>query len=60
MSPRQMRVSKGERYHNMSMEIFIERIRKARALGCNLSYLGIDSQSFKRPITNRISTLIEK
>lgn len=60
MSPRQMRVMKGGQYHSVSMETFIERVRKARALGCNLSYLGIDSQILKRPTTNRISTFIEK
>ena len=57
MSPRQMRVVKGERYYNVSMETFIERVRKARALGCNLSYLGIDSQVFKKMTSNRINTL---
>ena len=48
MSPRQMRVMKTERCCNPSMETFIERVRKARALGCNLSYLGIDNQMSKR------------
>ena len=53
MSPRQMRIIKGERYYNVSMETFIERVRKARALGCNLSYFGIDSQTSKK-ISNRV------
>ena len=57
MSPRQIRVVKGARYYNPSMEIFIERVRKARALGCNLSYLGIDSQISRKMTTNRISAL---
>ncbi len=57
MSPRQMRVAKGARYYNTTMEIFIERIRKARALGCNLSYLGLDNQVSKKSSSNRISTL---
>ena len=48
MSPRQMRVTKGERYYNPSIETFIERVRKARALGCNLSYLGMDNQAYKK------------
>jgi hypothetical protein len=56
MSPRQMRVAKLERYSNANMETFIERVRKARALGCNLSYLGIDSQAFSKPASNRISS----
>ena len=60
MSPRQMRVTKGERYTNVTMETFIERIRKARAIGCNLSYLGIDNQMFKKSASNRVNTLIEK
>ena len=48
MSPRQMRVTKGERYYNPSIETFIERVRKARAIGCDLSYLGMDSQVYKK------------
>ena len=56
MSPRHIRIIKGERYYNPSMETFIERVRKARALGCNLSYLGIDSQTSRKITTNRIST----
>ncbi len=59
MSPRNMRVMKGERYHNVNMETFIERIRKARALGCNLSYLGIDNQVIRKNSTNRIGTLVK-
>ena len=54
MSPRQMRVTKTERCYNASIETFIERVRKARALGCNLSYLGIDSQMSKKAF-NRVS-----
>ncbi|MDD5136390.1 MAG: hypothetical protein PHX20_04880 [Candidatus Omnitrophica bacterium] len=57
MSPRHIRVVKGARYYNPSMETFIERVRKARALGCNLSYLGIDSQVSRKMTTNRISAL---
>ena len=58
MSPRQMRITKTGRSYNTSIETFIERVRKARALGCNLSYLGIDSQMFKK-ISNRVSTFIK-
>ena len=54
MSPRQMRITKTERSYNASIETFIERVRKARALGCNLSYLGIDSQITKK-IFNRVN-----
>ena len=57
MSPRNMRVAKGERYYNVSMENFIERVRKARALGCNLSYLGIDNQIAKKMGSNKINAL---
>jgi hypothetical protein len=53
MSPRQMRVSKAGRYYNLSVETFIERVRKARALGCNLSYLGIDSQMTRKTLPSR-------
>ena len=58
MSPRQMRITKTGRYYNASIETSIERVRKARALGCNLSYLGIDSQIFKK-ISNRTSVFIK-
>ncbi len=57
MSPRQMRIVKSERYYNVSMETFIERVRKARALGCNLSYLGIDDQIFKKMTSNGTNAL---
>ena len=56
MSPRQMRITKTERCYNASIETFIERVRKARALGCNLSYLGIDSEMSKK-ISNRVGAL---
>ena len=55
MSPRQMRITKTGRYYNTSIETFIERVRKARALGCNLSDLGIDGQ-ISRKISSRVST----
>ena len=48
MSPRHMRVTKAESYYNPSIETFIERVRKARAIGCDLSYLGMDSQVYKK------------
>ena len=57
MNPRQIRIVKGEGYYDVHMETFIERVRKARALGCNLSYLGIDSQTCKKLVFNRVSTL---
>jgi len=57
MSPRQMRVVKSGRYYNVGMETFIERVRKARAIGCNLSYLGFDSQMCKRLVSNRTGLL---
>ncbi|MFA5144042.1 MAG: hypothetical protein WC522_07780 [Candidatus Omnitrophota bacterium] len=59
MSPRRMRVAKGSRYYNPSMETFIERVRRARALGCNLSYLGIEIQVSRKINTNRISALVK-
>ena len=58
MSPRHMRITKTVRCYNTSIETFIERVRKARALGCNLSYLGIDSQMSKK-ISNRVSAFIK-
>ena len=59
MSSRHMRIAKTERYYNASVETFIERVRKARALGCNLSYLGIDSQMSKK-MSNRVSAFIKE
>lgn len=59
MSPRQMRIAKLERYSNPSIETFIERIRKARALGCNLSYLGLDDQTCKRNMSSRMSAIVK-
>ena len=56
MSPRQMRIAKVERCYNAGIETFIERVRKARALGCNLSYLGIDSEMSKK-ISNRVGAI---
>lgn len=60
MSPRQTRVEKAERYCNTDNEACIERIRRARALGCDLSYLGIDSQASRKPVSNRMSLLIPR
>ena len=57
MNTREIRIVKGERYYDVNMETFIERVRKARALGCNLSYLGIDSQMYKKLVFNRVSSL---
>ena len=57
MSPRQVRVAKAGNYYNASIETFIERVRKARALGCNLSYLGIDNQFSKKIFSNRTGQL---
>ena len=58
MGPRHMRITKTDRCYNASIETLIERVRKARALGCNLSYLGIDSQ-MSRKISNRVSAFIK-
>lgn len=57
MSPRQTRGVKAERYYNASFENYIERVRKARALGCNLSYLGIDSQVSRMVFPARMNVI---
>lgn len=54
MSPRQFKVLKRERYYGAGIDTYIERLRKARALGCNLSYLGIDSQESRKLSLNRM------
>ena len=59
MSPRHMRIAKSERYYNAGIETMIERLRKARAIGCNLSYLGVDSQTCKKLSSNRVGLFIK-
>ena len=57
MSLRQFKVLKRERYYSAGIETYTERLRKARALGCDLSYLGIDSQACRKLSFNRTSLL---
>lgn len=56
MSPRQFKVLRRERYYGAGIETYTERLRKARALGCNPSYLGIDSQECRKLSINRMSS----
>ncbi len=55
MSPRQFKILKRERCYSAGIDTYIERLRKARALGCSLSYLGIDSQECRKLSFNRMS-----
>jgi len=54
MSSRQFKVLKRERYYGADIVTYIERLRKARALGCSLSYLGIDSQGCRKLSLNKM------
>ena len=57
MGLRQFKVLKRERYYSAGIETYTERLRKARALGCNPSYLGIDIQECRKLSINRASLL---
>jgi len=56
MGLRQFKVLKRERYYSAGIETYTERLRKARALGCDLSYLGLDSQTCRKLSLNRTSS----
>ena len=54
MNPRCSGENKVEGRKDTAIENFIERIRKARALGCSLSYLGDDSRVCGKVFSDRI------
>ena len=47
-SRRIVRVESKESSDNVGMDAFIERLKKARALNCNASYLGLNGYVFNR------------
>lgn len=54
MSPRSARLSKREDVYNFNMSSATERVKKARALNCSLSYLGINGYSCKRLLSTKL------
>lgn len=54
MNNRRVRFEKKEEPCIISVETLIERIRKARALNCNPTYLGLDSASCKKAFFNKL------
>ena len=46
-------VKKEEKLYETSIDTFIERLKKARALNCNPSDIGMDEFVFKRTSNNR-------
>ena len=59
MSSKSTRSEKKEEFYDVGIDTFIERLKKARALNCNPSYIGIDSFMWKKLSFNR-PNLIKK
>lgn len=54
---RNARQGKREEPYNMDVDAPLERLRKARALGCNPSDIGIDNLICRKLFSNRASVL---
>jgi hypothetical protein len=48
MSPRYRKLTKKIKLYNASMDVFIERLRKARGLNSDPTFFGIDSDVVKK------------
>ena len=48
MNSRHFKSNKKVEHYNISIDTFIERIKKVRALNCGLSDIGIDSYLWKK------------
>lgn len=57
MNSRYLRSAKKEKIYEVSIDSFIERLKKVRALNCNPSDIGIDSYVWKKISSNRSDTL---
>ena len=57
MSTRYRRVTKKIKLYNANMDVFIERLRKARALNSDSALFGIDSDVVKKFSFHRIELL---
>jgi hypothetical protein len=54
MSPRSRRYGKKVKLYNANMDMFIERLRRVRALNCSPSLFGMDPDATKRFSFNRL------
>lgn len=59
-SHRHTKTEKKEEMYDVSINTFIERLKKARALNCNPSYIGIDSYLYRQAFSNGGSDLLAK
>ena len=57
MVPRYRRASKKVKLYNASMDVFIERLRKVRALNSDPSFFGMDSDALKKFSFHRVELL---
>ena len=59
MSIRYRRIAKKVKLYNANMDVFIERLRKVRALNGDPSFFGIDSDTAKKFSFHRIDVLMK-
>lgn len=52
-----IRYNKREEHYNISIDTFIERLKKIRALNCSLADIGMDSYVWKKLFSKRSSIL---
>jgi hypothetical protein len=57
MESRNSRPLKREEMNGLNINTSLERLKKARAVGCNPSYLGIDNYICKKLFSNRTNFL---
>lgn len=57
MNARYRKVAKKVKLYNASMDVFIERLRKVRALNSDPSFFGIDNDAAKKFSFHRIEIL---
>ena len=57
MSPRYRKYNKKVQLYNDSMDAFIERMRKVRALNSNPSFFGMDPDTVKKFSFHRVDIL---
>lgn len=57
MSPRYRRCNKKIKLYNANMDVFVERLRRVRALNSNPSFFGMDSEAVKKFSFHRVEIL---
>lgn len=57
MSPRYRRSVKKVKLYNANMDVFVERLRKVRALNSDPTFFGMDSDAVKKFSFHRIELL---